>query len=410
MLSDLILLIVLLLLSGFYSSTELAFVVSNKVKIEIRARKQKLTARNAQYFVENQNVFFSTILIANNIINISFASIVTIFMHDNFALSEPLILLISTTLLLLLGELIPKYIAHETADSFVTFSAIPLRLSSIILFPFVKIAASVSSLIIDPENKNEANVVKLFDRDDIETLLNESTDAGSVDLTESDIIKKIIDLGEQKIYEAMTPRTDIVGVEIQASMIDTIKIFSESGYSKLPVFEENHDNIKGIIYAYDLFRQPKELKEIIHDVIFVPETKKSLEMLNEFSLRGVSIAVVVDEFGGTAGIITVEDIVEELLGEIQDEYDVDEFICKQIDDSTYVISAKVEIDHINEKYDLNIPEGDYETIGGYITSELGKIPERGEIVGLEHLSFSILRSDKTKIDLVKLTVDREFFE
>ena len=398
-------LILLILLSGFFSSSELAFIVANKLKIELRARKNKRAAKYAQYFMDNPQVFFSTILISNNIVNISFASLLTMLLLSAYHFNDISILIISTIILLLFGELIPKYIAREFADSFVITSAIPLKIISTILFPFIHVTSSIASILTNTRDITKEDTITIH-KDDIHTLLDESSDAGYVDEEDTDIIKNIIELGEQKVYEAMTPRTDIIGVSIDATMDEVIQTFTESGYSKLPVYEENLDNIKGVVYVYDLFKNPKDLKSIIKEIHFVPETKKSLDMLNEFLEKRVSITIVVDEFGGTAGLITVEDIIEEMFGEIQDEYDEEPDVCKKVAENTYVISGKVEIDFINEEFDLNIPDGEYETLAGYIITKLGRIPDRGEKIKIDNFDIIVLHSTKTKVNLVKMVVHK----
>ena len=401
---DLLLLGVLILLSGFFASAELAFVVANKLKIELRARKNKLAAKSAQYFINNSADFFSTILISNNVINIAFSSLSALVLSKYFGFNEYQIMIISTLIILFIGELIPKFLGSEFSDSYVNIVAIPLRIFSFILYPFVFLTSKISDFITNTESMNEANISRLFDREDIQSLLEESSEAGKLNEDDSDVITKIMDLGEQRIYECMTPRTDIIGVEIDEGIPDALGSFIESGYSKLPVFDDNLDNIKGIILAYDMFKSPKSIKEVIRDVIFVPESKRSIEMLNEFLDKGISFAVVVDEFGGTAGIVTVEDIIEELFGEIRDEYDIEENVCKRLGDDEYIISGKVEIDFINEKFDLRIPEGDYETIAGYITAVTGRIPARGELLEIAHFKIHILAADKTKISMLKVVV------
>lgn len=401
---EIISLFFLLFLSGFFSSSELAFVVSNKIKIEISARKNNLAAKSSLYYLKNPQVFFSTILIANNIVNIAFASIITIFLFNIFQLNDIIILLISSTLILLFGELIPKYVAREYPDRLIMLTVLPVRVLTFLLYPFVKITSSISSFLISLKNAEKDSYVNTFEKDDIHSLIDESSEVGMVDEEETDIIKKIIDLGEQKIYQAMTPRTDIIGVGIDSSINDVISVFVESGYSKIPVYGESLDDIKGIVYAYDMFKLPEKLTTVIREVSFVPETKKSLDMLNEFLDNHISIAIVVDEFGGTAGIITLEDIMEEMFGEIRDEYDVEEDVCKKIDDSTFIISGKVEIDYINEEFELNIPEGDYETFAGYIITKLGRIPVKNEKIRIDNFLINILHSTKTKINLAKLFV------
>lgn len=407
MLNDLIILIALILLSGFFAGAEIAFVVSNKIKIEIKARKNNLSAQSAHYFINNPNNFFSTILISNNIINIAFASLSTILLASLFGFHEYTILLISTFFLLIFGELLPKYFSRELADRVVLVSAIPVRIVSFIIYPVVKLFSSISTLLTQSSNLSKENIRHIFSREDIENLVQESHEAGVMDEKESDIISKVLDLSNQRVYEAMRPRTEIVGVEINQTIDDALDIFIESGYSKLIVYDDNLDNIKGIILAYDLFKNPENLQSIIREVIFVPETKKSIDMMNEFLEKRVSIAVVIDEFGGTAGIVTMEDIIEELFGEIKDEYDVEEDICRRIAPDTYLISGKVEIDFINEKYNLEIPTGDYETIGGYISAKTGKIPDQGEIIVIGKFTILIARASDIRIDLVKLTITNE---
>lgn len=407
---ELIILIVLLLLSAFFSSSEIAFVVANRIKIEVRARQKNLSAKNSNYFVKNPQIFFSTILISNNIVNIAFASIATVVLTTHFHFNDFEILLITATLLLIIGEIIPKYIARETADFLFGVLSTPIRIVTFILFPFVKITSSISDLLTRRKDLDEVETHQLFDKEEFQELIYESSAAGEVDARESGIISKIIDLREQKVYECMTPRTGIVGIEINSSIEKTLQVLIDSGYTKIPVYEENLDNIKGLIIAKDLFKNPENIKSIMRDIIFVPETKKTLEMLNELLEKSISIAVVVDEFGGTAGIITVEDIIEEMLGEIRDEYDDEEEVNKKINETTYVFSGKVEIDRINEEFDLGIPEGDYETIAGYIISELGRIPAKSEAFSIGQYNFSILRSNKTRVDLVKLIVEPDIIE
>ena len=407
LLDDFLILSLLLVISAFFSSSEIAFVVSNKLKIEVKARKNNLAAKNALYFSQNPQNFFSTILLGNNIVNIAFASICAVVLSRFFNLNELSILLISTFLILIFGELIPKYFSRELSDRIILITILPVRLLSFIFYPFIKLTSSIYSLLSQSSNVKEENISSLFGKDDIESLVEESRDAGVVNKKESDIISKVFDLGEQRVYEAMRPRTEITGVEIDQSIDEVINVFIESGFSKIPVYEENLDNIKGVIFAYDLFKNPKDIKSITREIIFVPETKKSLDMLNEFLEKHVSVAIVIDEFGGTAGIITIEDIMEELFGEIRDEYDIEENICRRVAPDTYLISGKVEVDHINEKYNMDIPTGDYETVGGYIITRLGRIPVEGENIIIDKFNILIARATPIKIEVVKMIVIAE---
>ncbi|RKY92303.1 MAG: HlyC/CorC family transporter [Ignavibacteriae bacterium] len=403
MIEQFILLVVLLLLSGFFAGTELAFIVANKLKIEVKARNKELTAKNAQYFINHPETFFSTILIGNNIVNVALASLSAVFLASLFGLSDLSILIVSTFFILMFGEIIPKYFSRELSDRVVLLSAIPLRAAYFLLYPFVKISSLLSKKLTQTSSISADSMSQLFDREDVKVLVKESEKAGVVDKKESDIIGKVIELGEQRVYEAMTPRTDIVGLELSDNIDDAISTFIDFGFSKLPVYKDNLDNIKGIILVKDIFKSPVDIKSILREVCFIPETKKSFEVLNEFLEKKISISVVVDEHGGTAGIVTMEDILEEVFGEIKDEFDVEEEICRKIADNSYLVSGKVEADLLNEKYELNIPDGDYVTIGGYIVSVLGRIPAQGEKVKIDNFEFLIARASAQKVEVVKLT-------
>ncbi|PIQ10996.1 MAG: hemolysin [Ignavibacteriales bacterium CG18_big_fil_WC_8_21_14_2_50_31_20] len=400
----------LLVLSGFFSASEIAFVVANKLKIELRARKNNFSAKIISYFMESQQSFFSTILISNNIVNITFSSMITLFLTSILGYGDLSILIISTSLLLVFGELIPKYFAREFPDKFVLFSAVPVRAFSIVLYPLVSITSAISHFIVSSANIKEEKISHLFDKEDIQYLLSESVSSktlNTINEDEFDLINKVISLGEQKIYEVMTPRTDIIGIEINSEITEAIKLFNESGYSKILVYSENMDNIKGFIHVLDMFKFPKSISEIRRDILFVPETKKSLQLLNELLDKRISIALVVDEFGGTDGIVTTEDIIEEMLGEIRDEYDEDEEICKKIENNLFIISGKYEIDRLREEFNIDIPEGEYETIAGYIITELGMIPNKKKAYKIGNFNVEIIHSSKQRIELIKLRIEEK---
>lgn len=401
---QIVLLLILIVLSGFFAGSELAYIAANKLKIEVKARKKNLAAKSARFFVSNPQIFFSTILIGNNIVNIAIASLGAVFLASLFGLNEFNILLITSFFILFFGEILPKYFAREFADRVLFVSALPLRVFTFIFYPAVKLTSVLSDKLSSKSGIPVESSNFLFDKEDIKELVKESEEAGVVDKKESDFIERVFEFGDQRVYEAMTPRTDIVGVEVSQSISDAISLFIESGFSKLPVYEENLDNIRGIIIAKDIFKSPKEIQSILRKVSFVPETKKSFELMNEFLEQKISIAIVVDEHGGTAGIVTMEDVLEEIFGEIKDEFDVEEDICRKIADNTYIISGKVEVDHLNEKYELSIPDGDYETLAGFITYKLGRIPSQGETVKIDNFVILIARATTQKIDVVKLTV------
>ncbi len=406
MLTYLIILIILLLMIAFLSASEVAVVVAHKMKLEIRARKNNINAVNANEIINNPHSLYSIINFSNITLVVLFVAVSAIVMISNKFSILTIVFFITFTLLIF-GKLIPRYIARVYADNIILFAAFPLKVLVAVFKPFVNTTKKYSHITNIIRNKEEELILKLSDKEEIKNLIEESSEAGKMDEEQTDIINRVIEISDQRVYEAITPRTAIVGIDINASIQDLIDLFIESGYSKLIAFEDNLDNIKGIFLLKDLFNQPKDLKSIIRDVVFVPETKKSLDMLNEFLEKQFSIAVVVDEFGGTAGIITVEDLIEELFGEISDEYDVEEKVIRKINDNTYILSGKVEIDYLIEEYNIFIPEGDYETIAGYITFKLGKIPMKGESFKIDNYSILILKSDRTKIDLLKLTLIAE---
>lgn len=404
---SIIFLVILLFLSAFFSATELAYVVSNKLAIEVKSKKGNIFAKNALFYLKNREDFFSILLIGNNIVNITFASVAAIVLYRTFELNEYQTLIISSAVLLMCGELIPKYFAREVPEFLYLTAALPIRLFGFIIFPVVKLTSNISRKITASQDEASKKYYDLFEIEDFTKLMKDGEEAGTVSAKESSMIRKVFELREQRVYESMRPRTEIVGVELDSPINDVIKTFISSGFSKLPVYEENLDNIKGVIFAYDVFSKPNSLNEILREALFVPETKKSIDMLEEFLSSGTSIAIVIDEHGGTAGLVTVEDIIEELFGEIKDEYDVDEVIYKKISDTEFIFSGKAEIDQINEKFGINLSIGDYETISGFISEKLGRIPEKGESFTIDSFFISVLKASKTKIDLIKLKVINE---
>ena len=404
---EFILLLILLLSSAYFSATEMAYITSNKLKIELKSKKNNLSSRAVKYFLKKPQEFYSTILLGNNLINIAFATVSALIFSNLFNLNEFQILILTTVLILFFGEIIPKYFARELADGIFHISLLVLRALSIVFTPFVKILSTISNKVLDVKKTQQENLSLLYDREDILNLIEESHIAGKVLKREKNIMQRAIELGEQKIYECMRPRTEIVGISSDSSITELKKLFLDSGYSKIVVYENDLDNIKGFVLLKDLFNNPNDISEIIRQIKFYPETKKSIEVLNDMIANKLSVAVLVDEFGGTAGIVTTEDIIEELFGEIRDEFDEEEVVCKRISKSHFLVSGKVEVDHFNEKYGLNLPEGDYETIAGLIEFYLGRIPKSGESGKIENFSFIIIKSTPTRVELVKIILNDE---
>lgn len=389
--------------SAYFSANEIAFIVANKVKIEIRAKQNIFGAQAAKKIIKNPEEVLITILVANNIANIAFASFFGLYVQQNFHLSEIETLIITTLIILTFGEIIPKAFTQEIADIAILYFSYPFRIIKTILFPIVKLLEFISRTILKKVNV-KFDLPQILEKEDIKILLKESLEAGTVDKDDKKIIDRVIELGDQRVAQAMRPRTEIVACDINTDKEELYKIFMESGYSKIPVYEGSIDSIKGVVYLTDLFSDFESITEILKPINFYPETKPSIDLLKEFLNEGISIAIIVDEYGGTAGLVTTEDLIEELLGEIKDEYDTDENICRKIAEDTYLISGRTEIDIVEEQFGLQIPEGKYETIGGYIINKIGKIPLEGEELYIDHFKITVIKATLSRIDLVKLTV------
>jgi len=398
---DLVIILFALLSSAYFSANEIAFVVANKVKIEIRAQKNIFGARAARKIIRNPEEVFVTILVANNIANITFATFFGLHIQQALNLSEISTLLITTLILLIFGEIIPKALTRETADVAILYFSYPFRLIKIILYPLVKILEWISKSILEKFDI-KFDLPQILEKEDIKILLKESVETGSVDQQDKRMIDRAIELGDQKVYEAMRPRTEIVACDINTNKDELLKLFIESGYSKIPIYDGTIDKILGVVYLHALFTEFESIQDIMKEIPFYPETKPSIELLKEFLSEGHSIAIIVDEYGGTAGLVTSEDLIEELLGEIKDETDEEENICRKLGDNSYLISGRSEIDFVNEQFGLLIPEGRYETVGGYIINKLGKIPLEGEDFIIDNFKITIIKASPNRVELVKL--------
>jgi len=398
-----ILLLSCILLSAFFSAAETVFLRANKVRIKINLQKNNFAAKNVQFFIVDPQKLLFTALIGNKFVNISLIVLSILYFVPVFGLNAFAVFAVSSFIILLTAEILPLFFLKDFADKIVYSFAFFLKAAYFLLFPFVKAASFIYKHSVQVFAGDD-QLSWLFGKKEMQQLNEEIKETEENGKEEKNITKRVLALSEQRVYDSMRPRTEIVGVEINQTIDEVLSVFIESRYSKLPVYDENLDNIKGIVYAYDLFKTPSDLKSIIKEVMFIPETKKSSELLNDFLMKQTNIAVVIDEFGGTAGIITLEDIIEELFGEIRDEYDIEEDISRKIDEDTYLLSGKIEIDFLNEKYGFNIPTGDYTTISGYITSYLGRIPVQGENVEINNFSIFIARANQNKIEVIRLTI------
>lgn len=419
--------VVTVLLSGFFSGSEMAFVSANKLKLEIESRKKSLRGRALAYFSENPESFLTTTLVGNNIINVLYATLMAIFLIEPintvysglFGVNPSTVMMltiqtiIASVVILLFGEILSKAIFRVQADFMIMLIAFPLRLTSYILWPLIVVSNSTASLLVNWLKTGNERGDQLFRRQDVELIFKELRDSGGsqeIDQDDSEILHNVLELSNKRVKETMVPRTEIVAVEKSASVEELKKSFIESGYSKIPVYQDTIDDITGVVFAYDLFSNPESISEIIRPVKLIPSSKKSKDLLTEFRQSNISVAIVIDEYGGTAGMVTIEDLIEEVVGDIQDEYDKEDEMVKKLDKSTFLLTGSVELDELKEKYPeaafVN-EEGEFETVAGYIIHHIGRIPKVNEEIQIHGNTFIITKATQSKLETVKLILGTE---
>ncbi|MCB9262516.1 MAG: HlyC/CorC family transporter [Flavobacteriales bacterium] len=416
--SGYLVIIITLLLSAFFSGLEIAFLSANKLRIELKSNQGVKWAQICAGYIKTPSKFISTILVGNNIAIVIYGIFMerflgdTIFKWINFSAEGfgrmLLITLFSTIIVLVVAEFMPKALFRINPSGMLSIFIRPFRFFAWILSPIVKLtlwlAKGILKLVLKKEFTEESPT---FSRIDLDHYITESQKHKHEDERDVDteILKNALDFGTVQIRECMVPRTSLVAIDLDSSIDELMDLFMESGHSKILVYKENIDDIIGYVHHIDLFKQPKTISSILIPILITNESKLANEMLNDFTVNRKSIAVVVDEFGGTAGIVTTEDIIEEIFGEIEDEHDdTDDIINKKINDLEYEFSASLEIDFLNEKYGLQLPIGDYETLGGYIISEFESIPETGETIDFGRFIFTILSSQENRIETVHLRI------
>ena len=417
--SDLVI-IICLILSAFFSGMEIAFVSANKIFLEIEKQQAGFNAKFLNFITKNPSRFIATMLVGNNISLVIYG----IFMGDRIlqlffpetlsgeGISIRIVFIqtvISTIIILITAEFLPKVFFQQFSNVLIKIFAFPTAFFYALFSPITTMIIKLSDLILMKFFSTEGDQVQLtFSKIElgnyIEEQLESTKDIDNVD-SEIQIFQNALDFSEVKVREAMVPRTEVVSIEIGASLSDIKKLFTSSGLSKIPVFENSIDDVLGYIHAFEMFKKPTDLKKILLPVAFVPETMRISEVLKLLTKQHKSIAVVMDEYGGTSGIITVEDIIEELFGEIEDEHDHIALFEKQIDEGLFEFSARLEVDYINQNYDLNLPENEfYETLGGLIVYLKEEIPSKGTLIEVENYEFEIKEVTSTKIERVILRV------
>ena len=408
--------VITLLFSAFFSVGEIAFVSSNKLLFELENKTSSLTFKILNKFYSNPNQFISCMLLGNNITLVIYgllmARALTPLMMQYIS-GDLLILLIqsliATLFILFAGEFIPKTIALVNPNFFLSLSAIPLYIIYVILYPVSKVSSWIANLILRISGVKISTVGhKRYGRHDLDYFIQKTIDETpeNVELdTEVRFFQNAMEFSQVKVRDCMVPRTEIVAISKEISLKELTSKFIETGLSKIVVYEGDIDNISGYIHSWELFIQPEDWTQSIVSLTVVPENMAANKLMKTMLAEKKSMVVVVDEFGGTSGIVTLEDLVEEIFGEIEDEHDTQLFTAKKVNENTFVLSGRMEIDRVNEIFNLDIPESDeYITIAGYILNHYQNFPKLNETVRIGRLEFKILRVTQTKIELVKLKV------
>jgi CBS domain containing-hemolysin-like protein len=404
--------------SAFFSGMEIAFVSSNKLRFEMDRNEQSITSRILSIFYKNPNNFISTMLVGNNIAlviyGILMAELIEQNLLANYIDNEFLLVLsqtiISTLIILVTGEFVPKTLFKINPNFTLNICAIPAYICYVLLYPISKFASGLSGvlLFLTGTKINKEASDKAFTKIDLDHFIQSSiqdSDNEEEINTEVKIFQNALDFSNIKVRDCMVPRTEIIAIEEDATVEELMNLFTEKGISKILVYQDNIDNIIGYIHSSEMFHEPADWRQCIRQLPIVPETMAANKLMKLFMQQKKSLAVVVDEFGGTSGIVALEDLVEQIFGEIEDEHDTTSYVAKSIGNGEYVMSGRLDIEKANELFALDLPESDeYQTIGGLILHQYQSFPKAHEIITLDKFQFRIIKVTATKIELVKLKV------
>lgn len=402
--------VLFLLLSAFFSGSEIAFVSANKLGIELLKNKGSRRGRILSRFFDDPKAFISTMLVGNNIALVVFTMLMSgwVLQPLSYAMGDGLwihfmVTILITIVVLIFGEFLPKTLFRLYANETLFFLTYPLAFMHFLLAVPGWIITKLSNVILGVfVNQPEAQMENVLTRVDLEHFIQDSAIQSS-DEIETDMFKNALHLKQVKVKHVMVPRTEIVYIDVDSSIDELIEVFQDTKHSRILVCDGDMDNVMGYVHHQQLLQPHKSLRKLIMEIPFVPEVMGVFDLLHLFNKERNGIACVVDEFGGTSGLITLEDILEEIFGEIEDEHDQEDWIDEQISDREYLFSGRLEIDFLNDKYDhLNFPEGDYSTISGYLVMTFGTIPEQGAEIELNGYRFTIELVSDTKIETVRV--------
>ncbi len=406
-----ILALLYLLLSALFSGTEIAFISASKLRVELKKQKGSRKGTILAGFYDNPARFLGSMLVGNNIALVLFTMMMEELLSPIWLpfFNGPAFLLLANTLLitlivLIFGEFLPKTLFRLYANDVLYFLAYPLRgllwLLAIPAWMMTKLSNSLLRVFFRTPVTETENVLT---RLDLETFIKDSQRTDSEEEIDTNLFEKALHLRNVKVKECMVPRTEIEDVDVSGNVDELKQLFAETNLSRLIVSKDDIDNVLGYVHHQQMLYDPKSIKSLVLDIPFVPEAMRVRDLLNKFIKERGSIACVVDEYGGTAGIITLEDILEEIFGEIEDEHDQEEYVETQVSDTEYIFSGRLEIDYLNEKYEnLNFPEGDYATLSGYLVMTTATIPEPGAEIELDDYKFILELVSDTKIETIRV--------
>jgi len=390
-----------LILSIIYSSSEIALLSANALQLDVWEKQEKYLARLASSILDRKPEYLSVILIGTNLSNILATSFATVYLLRSNLLPHQLIIIPIAIVILLFGEILPKSIMQRYANLGLIILSPILKSSYFLFFPIIFLLRQTRWMNVTERFSKTAEELE-EKRDDIQHAYEQVDDPEAMEDDQKEMISNVFDFRESKVNEVMTPRTDISAISSTESLEKVLHTFIDSGHSKLPVFEKDLDNIIGVVYLYDLFHSPENIQEVIKPVLFIPYTKPVIDLLGEFQSAHHAMAVVLDEHGGSAGLITAEDVFEELFGDFEDEFDVDTKKSEKQADGSIVVDARMDWEDFNDEYGNMIPKGDYETVGGYIISQLGRIPNKGEHLFIPIGQTVVIKASARQIHQVQI--------
>ena len=398
-----LLFLVALFFSAFFSGSETALISVSRLKLEVWTRRGIKGADKIRGFLAQPENFLTTILVGNNVCLVVASSIMAVYLEPIF--NGFIITAVSSFFLLIFGEALPKSLARDKQGLYIRGAVPSLRFMYVLFYPVNIIIMNISKLLLKLIKAEDWAVKKFFTRKDLDLLIRESKQSDFIDEEDIGLISRIILRGNRSVGDIMIPRTEILAMATDDSIVSILEIFQKKGFSRLPLMDKDIDHIIGNINAKDiLFEEPENLRDIVRPVVFVPESKPIGGLLKEMQRKRIWMAIVVGEYGGTVGLVTIEDILEEFFGEIEDEFDVIPKEIKKLNQTTYLVKASMKIEELNKVLNINLPFGDYNTLGGLIIDKLRYIPKKGEKIELENCILHIRTAFKKKIGWVKVVM------